>query len=338
MGKFEMNYFIYLILGTDSCYREELRCSLLSLKKVAPQPDFSVVIYSDNQIDIPSNFPFSVDVKVLDKSIIESWLEKSNFLLALKPCVINDFFKTNDGNVILLDTDTYFIKNPAPLFASVSRGAYILHLEENSFRGRVNLKNYLEQKKFNKPNGELLKISVDYNMWNSGVIGLNHHHKEVLIDILSLIDQIREDRQWHTIEQFCISYFFQLGEIVSAEFYIVHYWFYKPARHVLLYYFNIPTENTKLLIGNDIRNNVIDKHVSFDQLLEAIVKMFVWHDPIHDWHLYSLPKKTVIGKILRKNIRTYFKYFVLRIKAWFGNLFNRTGILEVEKESYNYRK
>lgn len=332
-----INVFIYLIIGQQASFREEILCSLLSLKKVTSKYDFSVIIYSDHKFNLGHDFPFNVSVRVLAKDIVDEWLSVSNFVLALKPLVIKHFFDGERGNVLFIDTDTFFIKDPSPLFSAITNDAYVLHLEENSFKGRKNLKEYIDSKKFARLNTSTYSLDLEKSMWNSGVVGLNDQRQSVLPEIVHLIDQIRRDKKWHTVEQLAISYFFQHGKVVAADSYIVHYWFFKPIRQLLMYYFNIPTEGTKQFIAKSVHDNVLKRHIAFNELPDYSIKLFVRYCKIHDWHLYSLPKGTFIGQKLRRHMVGNVSFSFLRMKAWLRNLFHLNGMLEIEKADYDHR-
>lgn len=330
-----MNNILYLVTGDNPIYREELICSLLSLNHVMQNDNFSVTIYSDHTIDLDQSFKFQVSFITLTKETIDNWLAKSNFLLALKPHVINHFLEMKGGNVLFLDTDTYFIDDPLPLFKAIAAGKLILHLKENSVKGRKDLSQYLIKKYFIDSNNNTFQISLNTTMWNSGVVGINTHNRSIISKIIHLVDQMRIDTKWHTIEQFAFSYFFQQQSLISADQYIAHYWFFKPTRLLLLYYFRTPNESAKAMVVNSIRQNLMPREINFDQLQDTSYRLFLAHQPLYDWHLYSLPKSSIAGKKIRRHLKG-IDFWALRIKVWFRNLFHLNRIIEIEKPSYDY--
>jgi hypothetical protein len=332
------NYFLYLVIGNDRLLHQELYCSLLSLQSIEVEKDFEVVIYSDGHVIIEESFfDFTIRIKLISQVQISNWTSESKLLLALKPIVIKDFFSNHKGNVIYLDVDTFFIKDPSRLFNEIDKGNVVMHLRENILKRRKDYYDYISNNQFNLSDGSKYTIDTRTEMWNSGVVGISDINTGLIDEIIILIDQIRRDKKWHTIEQFSISYFFQKNKkLISADEYIFHYWFYHPIRYLLSSYFDISTPEEEALIQNAIQDGVVDKNIEYEMLPFYAVNFFVNYSEVFDWHFVNMPKNTSMGKLLRRVFIKDFKSLIFVWSAALKSKLSLSSIREISKAQYEY--
>jgi len=330
---------LYLTVGAHPTIHEELLFSLLSLNEVVDAPQFEVVIYSDRGVGFEADFKFKVHVEVLTRERITRLLNNCGFVLALKPHVIQDFLKNRDANVLYLDTDTFFTRDPTPLFIQVDRGNLIMHLRENCFTKRTRVREYIARKCFDSAAGRKYKISPKSMMWNAGVIGIGHSQRHLLSDVITLMNQILEDQKWHTVEQLAVSCIFQMhGRILPAESFITHYWFFRPTRFILSYYYNHHKEKKKInaVIGKAISEGIIAERLTLQKLPASCIALFRASEHIQDWHLYSLPIGSNIGRTLRKSMMMDFSSLMFFLRTEIKGIYKSNLIREIYKEEYDY--
>ena len=78
----------------------------------------------------------------------------------------------------------------------------------------------------------------DFQIWNSGVLGLNAVLAPVMDDVLLMIDSIYKQFPKHIAEQVACSYCLKdKGTIKSAEESVAHYWNLKEFRSLLQQFF-----------------------------------------------------------------------------------------------------
>jgi len=244
-----MNNLLYLIYGNGENVNEAIY-SILSIYKIHPDDNIRTHIYTDREDLFPSwmreSPRFVLHTKSADE--IKQWQHPIGLSHRAKIKAIEDFFLTNEGNVLYLDSDTYLIKNILPLFDRISGGELVMHLNEGSLRkGRKDSKNdsiarkmeaFFDKYQYLERNGQKKNIPAESYMWNAGVIGMNKKHQHLLSDVLFLTDTIFPNLPNHTIEQFAFSYIFQTHQpILPASPYILHYWKFKEYRIILESFF-----------------------------------------------------------------------------------------------------
>ena len=333
-----MNYFLYLVIGLNSAIQEELRCSLLSLKKVSVKKDFEVVICTDVDLTIEwASFDFKITVNILSRNQVSEWLSGTNYLLILKPRMIQDFLEHHQGNVLFLDTDTFFMRDPADLFDAVGKGKLVMHLKENTITKRKSFRENVLPHTFRLTNGEEFRISRSTGMWNSGVIGISNRHAGLLEEVLFLIDQMWKIGRWHTVEQFALSYFFQReGKIIPADRYVMHYWFFPRTRYLLHSYFDVSDETGKKFIGEMMERGVLDKTLVYERLPRYSLEILAACSTIFDWYLYNLPGNTHPGKILRKVMVRDLRSLAFVLRAAYKMKFHQDIIREFYTPKFEY--
>ena len=177
-GKYKY-HLLYICLGNNPTIYRELIYSLLSFNKVAgnwTKENVEIIIFTDDEIELPDGVfdLLSIQIKTVSKDMISEWVKSCNdFFLIVKARILADFLESTDTNALLVDTDTFFMKDPKDLFEKVSKGELIMHLKEHKISKRAEMIGYFNKNKFKLINGEAFSIGSDCEMWNSGVIGIN---------------------------------------------------------------------------------------------------------------------------------------------------------------------
>ncbi|MEO5562064.1 MAG: hypothetical protein ABIR18_01490 [Chitinophagaceae bacterium] len=311
-----MKYLIYLLFGKNKGgLKSELIYSLFSLDKVADEwcrKNVEVLIYTDEKIEIPPRLAgISISFSFLDPKDIEEWIRKGNGCsLILKAMVMQDFLRTFLSTGIFIDTDTYFTRNPAPLFKTIGQGYILMHLKEYPFNHRPEIHSYFSRKSIGQSNGPRINGTSSYYMWNSGVIGVNPACATLMPEIISLIEQMAYDKEWskdnhRLLEQVSYSYHLQLqkSKLLAAENYIVHYWFFKQSRFLLAKYFDFfygsdIAELEKLIQENGLEDSEFNS-VTYDELPLMMFRLMKKFEMIENYHFECLPSDSYIGKVLR---------------------------------------
>ncbi|WP_143774263.1 hypothetical protein [Niastella vici] len=312
-------YILYLVFDSTKI-QNEFVYSLLSLDKVISQglrDEIEIIVYTNIEFQVPPIVAhFKITFRVLDKSEYETWLKRSNnFFLTLKAWILKDFFSHYRTNALFVDTDTFFVKDPLPLFQSIEQGHLQMHVREEKFLQKTEICNYLKTHRFNSLDGTSYAISTQAYMWNSGVVGVNYSNWPIVDEIINLIEQISNDNEWpkkptwdsKLIEQLAFSYFFQRNnKIRAAEQYIIHYWFFKPFRLFIgknIGYFNGSDE---IEFSNFIKKDQVQRtdvtQLEFKDVSSVLFTIMNEYSYIYLELLFNLPAKTFIGELLREEI------------------------------------
>lgn len=230
-------YLLYLAYGSEELHAEALY-SLLSYYKVARQA-VQVLIYTDSPASFGQVLRARPDViyPVVTPAEWQSWRGSSNKVYLLKIGVLGHAAQHYPGNLLFVDTDTIWQADPAPLFAQIEKGHYVMHISE----GRLAVGNVLSRKVYKHLNGHVFtvgshKFAVDKNtiLYNSGVIGLASAVAGRLPEVVALADQLYATYNKHMMEQLAFSLWFaDASLVVEAAPYVLHYWNLKAARPLL---------------------------------------------------------------------------------------------------------
>lgn len=300
-----MNYLVYVVFNKDRSICNELVYSVLSLNHVASswtEQNVTVLIYAPEEIAIPHT-RLSVRFKKLDEHYVNDQIAAANGCsFVMKPVVLKNIFDQQEDaeNILFVDTDTFFRSDVKPLFDRITSGAVVLHVRERAVKDRPVIHQFLTSHTFHSATGESCYFNEDFNIWNTGVIGLNSSYKNTLTDIISLISQLAQGAKWHVIDQVAFAYFFRSSNIVAAEEMVVHYWFYKLLYCLTARYFNV-------YVNDDIRSwlKEHDREIPAGLCYEAIpslaVRLLSTQGYLLDSHFLDLPAGTFIGDLFRQH-------------------------------------
>ena len=235
-------YLIYLAYGAEALHAEALY-SLLSYYEVA-RPAATVLIYTD----AAASFRQVLGDKpgILYPSVSpgewQNWRGSSNKVYLLKIGVLSHAAQHYPGNLLFVDTDTIWQADPAPLFAHVAQGRFVMHVSE----GELASGNTLSRKVYQHLKGQVFHVGARHYaldkhtvLYNSGVIGLASASAERLPEVAALADQLYAAYNKHIMEQLAFSLWFEEDStVVEAAPYVLHYWNLKAARPLLTQLFN----------------------------------------------------------------------------------------------------
>ncbi|MFD1871224.1 hypothetical protein [Hymenobacter bucti] len=232
---------IYLAYGSAALHAEAVY-SLLSYYRVA-RPAAQVLIYTDAPAafrQVLGERP-AVHYPAVTPAEWYSWRGSSNKVYLLKIGVLTHAAQHYPGNLLFVDTDTIWQADPAPLFAQIERGQFVMHVSE----GRLATGNELSRKIFRRLRGQIFKVgqrefAIDSAtvLYNSGVLGLSSGLAAQLPGVVALADELYAAYDKHMMEQLAFSMWFgQAGAIAEAAPYVLHYWNLKAARPLLTHVF-----------------------------------------------------------------------------------------------------
>ncbi|HLZ87020.1 MAG TPA: hypothetical protein VKQ52_07270, partial [Puia sp.] len=181
----------------------------------------------------------------MEESAIAEWVAKANgHLLVVKAWITLETLQKFGTCTVLADTDTFFYKDPEPLFTKIDPAHALMHLREYNLFSNPKLSAFFSQRSFTSLDGNSYFLHPGCNMWNSGIIGIHQDNTHLLPEIINLTGQLSFDADYpglkKLMEQTSFSYFLEsrLTGILEAEGYVFHYWFFKYARYLLGAHFN----------------------------------------------------------------------------------------------------
>jgi hypothetical protein len=214
---------LYIAFGKEVFFHEVL-FSYLSLRLVAPDARWRVVVYTDS----PEWFaPYEgLTVVPLSREVIREWSGVAGYVYRSKIFALRDCMdRFPGGGVVLLDGDTFFVDDPRKTLSLIDARTAIMNCPEPG-RHRVNACN-----RAIRASAELWKDLVmpgvleSWRTWNSGVIGLHASHRPLLDQILYVNDVLFRRSLIRTMEQVAES--IVLGhrcKLVALDRELVHYY------------------------------------------------------------------------------------------------------------------
>jgi hypothetical protein len=232
---------IYLAYGSAALHAEAIY-SLLSYYQVA-QPAAQVLIYTDAPASFEQVLGERPDVHYPSVTPVEwqSWRGSSNKVYLLKIGVLTHAAQHYPGNLLFVDTDTIWQADPAPLFAQIEHGQFVMHVSE----GQLATGNELSRKIYRRLKGQIFSVGqrefvIDSAtvLYNSGVLGLSSALAAQLVGVVALADELYAAYDKHMMEQLAFSMWFgKTKAIAEAAPYVLHYWNLKAARPLLTHVF-----------------------------------------------------------------------------------------------------
>ncbi|MGV3459174.1 MAG: hypothetical protein ACO1N9_01840 [Flavobacterium sp.] len=240
-----MNYLVYLVYGGED-YNNEALYSLLSYYNHHTGNENQVVIYTDNVDFFKRYLPINTIYHELQKQTITEWKGDINFIHRVKIKMLQDVAEKYSGNILYLDTDTFFTKNTSDLFGEIAKGTVVLDklegpLKDNPGGIAKKMRTFLKnQQSFIIPSFSGAIILTDnFTVYNAGIIGFNSGFSDKLQQILELTDVLYSGYRLFVMEQIAVNYFAQQhSPPKTAENYIHHYWYFKEFRAVLKHFFD----------------------------------------------------------------------------------------------------
>lgn len=232
------NYLIYLAHGPAAIKYEALY-SLLTYFEVAPGLPATVLVYTDTPDTFRQMLGERADVQYPAVSAAEwqGWRGAADMVYLLKIGVLEHAAAHYPGNLLFVDTDTLWQRDPASIFDQIAEGARFMHLNE----GLLRTGNLLSRKVYRRLRGlefvvgtDRVRIGPDTPLYNSGVIGFRSSDAALLRDIMPLADQLYATYHKHMMEQLATGLRLGLDRLLlEAAPYVLHYWNLKAIRPAL---------------------------------------------------------------------------------------------------------
>ena len=248
------SFLVYQAYG-DKGILQECVFSLLTLCRQHPKEildTLEVWIYTDQPEFFRSFRDCSLQLRFrkLDHEQITAWKGTIDFVHRVKIEILREFTKEREGQVLYLDTDTYFTQPIDPILNRISKGELYMHIMEGLVHESDNvilgkLSKFIKKNNPLKVNGNQLNIAEDTAMWNAGVLGFHTRYRSLLDEVLIFTDEIYQQFHKHVVEQFAFSWYFQnAGALKTAHTNIFHYWNLKEIRLIFNSFFTYFEDST----------------------------------------------------------------------------------------------
>jgi hypothetical protein len=200
--------------------------------------DVPVVLFTDQPAFFQSYFQGQqIQYVLLTPQKIKSMRGEIDFLHRMKIALIDETFEISKSDLIYVDSDTFFITNPASYVSEMENGISLMHLPEYPFAAMRAMPlpaatqahaylDLLENRKFKLADGTSIDINPNLYSWNAGVMFLPNRAALLLPDVYSLTDQFYPPTKNHAAEQFAFSIVLQMkSRLASCEKSVYHYWY-----------------------------------------------------------------------------------------------------------------
>jgi hypothetical protein len=267
------NHLLYLAHGSPEFKNEALSSilSYLRLKKQTGTAQATILVYTDEAKyfrQILGEVP-GIEYVELPVEQLRAWRGAVNFVHRVKVELMLHAVTNYGGNVLFLDSDTYFVQDEGPLFEAMNQGHYVMHVQESILsQSKVPLHQAMYSFLQTHPAPEWAGVSPATVMYNSGVVGMSKKDIPLLHKMLQLIDVLYAQCPSHLVEQFAFSFYLQqAGLVTPAISSVLHYWHMKDARQVLNAFFS---QNSSLPI------NELLQHFEKVPVVAAAQTKFAW--------------------------------------------------------------
>lgn len=319
-----MKNLVYLVLNNEQVAKEAI-ASIHSFFQVMEKSldQYRIVIYTNipEKFDAPcrKNFKNQVIIKEIDENMMVQWSGMPKYIYRGKILVLINFLETYGEPAIFIDTDTFFMSDPTPLFRKVENKRFLMNYVECSLKELISA-NGAKGKK-NKPHeffrliyhekkltvkGRHYDILEEMPQWNSGVIGAHPIFVNCLYEALALSDYVWETHRLRTAEQFALGFIFQLyGTIESADEVVFHYWFTKEARYLVENALGVQSVYEKKYVGTEILQTIeqLTQPGSQDDLIKNILHLSRKHWKQNFSSLFNvISAESYMGKRLRESL------------------------------------
>jgi len=224
---------LYLAHGTESVYYQTAFSVLTLLHHLKGNfSELAIVVYTDNVGFFKGYFnTATVSIEPLKKNQIIDFMGAHGFIHRAKPLVIQDCFIKYKKDVLFLDGDTIFLKDPTNLLKEINPSCSIMNSDEYDMQdgGIHELQHWFDLRRAIKTSSFTLHkkeftIPLATRMWNAGVLGISYANAHLLEDVVDLTDQLYARCPLFSMEQFATSFVLQNNtQVTSSKDYIFHY-------------------------------------------------------------------------------------------------------------------
>lgn len=219
-----LNRFVTLSVGGKPDLTAWAHVSILSAMAWAPAgSEFCVVT------DQPESFGWFGDrIKILhvDNATLRDWRGRHNFFWRVELMCVVHAAAQGPANIIYHDSDVLMRKDLASLCAALNEGDVFMHEHEYE----LSTARRQGQKRLWKQIGQRdvagFHFAAPCAMWNAGLIAVGAQNHGLLIQALTLLDDLMDDGVHHTlVEQLAISTVFRAtGRLRQGRPWMDHFW------------------------------------------------------------------------------------------------------------------
>ncbi len=186
-----MNTLIYLSYGQGPHVCETVFSILSALYQDNGTPTgYQIAVYTDT----PQEFSgFGVAIEAITPDQMRSWAGPYNFNHRRKIVALATAMRQSKDSVVLIDSDTYFLRSPRLLFDRIAPGQSLMHISEGQIGYLLAMgpmRSRLPGKSFDLGSGNTYALTANTRMYNAGVIGLHATDAPLLDEVLNLTDMI----------------------------------------------------------------------------------------------------------------------------------------------------
>jgi hypothetical protein len=258
-----MNYIAYLSYGSGRHQYEAAYAALIAGRFARLYPDardgFSRIVITDT----PSFFQrLGINVIKVTTEMIREWRGEHDFGHRCKIKALQLLFAEGATKAILVDGDTYFVRDPRKLLSRLAPGRSLMY-EQESPLADARIADYiligeeLEKSSFYAGDGTQFQCGRRTMQWNAGVIGLSRDDAPLLDDVLAITDSLLSRFKLWSIEQTAFSIVLQQRTRLAGAYRSI-------------YHYNASRERTEF--GNRLQT-LIDGHAGIEE----------------SWHLRAAP-------------------------------------------------
>lgn len=222
--------------GAEYEYHRALLASLsFFAKSTIAQNKVKLLLYTDNpQFFNKYLLHYPVDYIYLGADKIREYRGEIDFLHRIKIAIIEDAFNRGDGDILYIDSDTFFIDDPKNIIDKVDEQTAFMHLYEYKFD---DLKTWdkntpfykvweiIQSKRINSID-EKLNITLEDVSFNAGVMAFHSSHKSIIPKVYDITERFYRNTLSHASEQYAFSVILQKNfQVLNCEEVVYHYWY-----------------------------------------------------------------------------------------------------------------
>ena len=219
---------VYLSYGRGPQTSEAVNAVLSAHRARRDGDGIGVLLYTDQ----PQEFTgLPVEIRELTAQELDDWQGPDRYVHRRKTMVMIDALARQQHPIAFVDSDTWFRRPAAELFARIAPGSAALHLAEGRLResnspAKHALAAHVAGLQLTDLAGRPLQLDPDPMMWNSGVTGIHPADGRLLDETLHVIDQIWAGyRDSHDVEQFALGQVLEHAVRINETADVVyHYW------------------------------------------------------------------------------------------------------------------
>jgi hypothetical protein len=167
--------------------------------------DFRIVIFTDDPLPFEST---PAEIVVIDQKQSDEWAGPHNYVYRRKICGFAHALRQYNAPVAMIDGDTYFLAPPEDLFGRIAPGKTLMHCPEGRIGYLVALgfaRHELAKAHVTTTTDDL-RLTTEWMMWNSGVVGV-HPADVALVDrSIALNDAVQQATGIRVSEQIAFTH------------------------------------------------------------------------------------------------------------------------------------